>query len=41
MTLPAVQAGKQFDVLDSTWMTGIGVLGANEILDDLQTFSST
>ncbi len=37
-TLPAVQSGNQFDVLDSTWMTGIGVLGANEILDDLQTF---
>jgi iron complex transport system substrate-binding protein len=37
-TLPAVQAGNQFDILDSTWMTGIGVLGANEILDDLQTF---
>ena len=40
-TLPAVQAGNQFDILDSTWMTGIGVLGANEILDDLQTFSAT
>lgn len=35
-TLPAVQAGKQFDVLDSTWMTGIGVIGANEILDDIE-----
>ena len=37
-TLPAVQSGNQFDVLDSTWMTGIGVLGANGILDDLETF---
>ncbi len=37
-TLPAVQSGSQFDILDSTWMTGIGVLGANEILDDLETF---
>ncbi len=35
--LPAVQAGSQFDILDSTWMTGIGVLGANKILDDLET----
>ena len=23
--------GMQFDVLDSTWMTGIGVIGANAI----------
>lgn len=37
-SLPAVQAGKQFDILDSTWMTGIGVIGANAILDDLETF---
>ncbi len=36
--LPAVQSGNQFDITDSTWMTGIGVLGANAILDDLQTF---
>lgn len=35
-TLPAVQNGKQFDILDSTWMTGIGVIGANAILDDLE-----
>ena len=34
--LPAVQEGRQFDILDSTWMTGIGVLGANAILDDLE-----
>jgi iron complex transport system substrate-binding protein len=33
--LSAVQSGQQFDILDSTWMTGIGVIGANLILDDL------
>ena len=37
-TLPAVQSGNEFDMLDSTWMTGIGVIGANAILDDLETF---
>ena len=37
-TLPAVQSGNEFDILDSTWMTGIGVIGANAILDDLETF---
>ncbi len=36
--LPAVQAGEQFDIVDSTWMTGIGILGGNEILDDLERF---
>jgi iron complex transport system substrate-binding protein len=36
--LPAVAEGRQFDVEDSTWMTGIGVLGANEILDDLEAW---
>jgi iron complex transport system substrate-binding protein len=36
--LPAVAGGRQFDVEDSTWMTGIGVLGANEILDDLEAW---
>jgi iron complex transport system substrate-binding protein len=39
-TLPAVQSGNEFDILDSTWMTGIGVIGANAILDDLQMFLS-
>lgn len=34
--LAVVQAGQQFDITDTTWMTGIGVLGANEILDDLE-----
>ncbi|WP_218024636.1 hypothetical protein [Glutamicibacter uratoxydans] len=34
--LPAVKAGKTFKVEDETWMVGIGVVGANEILDDLE-----
>ncbi len=34
--LSVVQAGQQFDITDQTWMTGIGVLGANRILDDLE-----
>ncbi|MDQ2678652.1 MAG: iron-siderophore ABC transporter substrate-binding protein, partial [Actinomycetota bacterium] len=34
--LSAVQQGRQFDIADMTWMTGIGVLGANRILDDLE-----
>ena len=34
--LPAVAEGRQFDIEDGTWMTGIGVLGANLILDDLE-----
>jgi ABC-type Fe3+-hydroxamate transport system substrate-binding protein len=36
--LPAVGEGRQFDVEDSTWMSGIGVLGANQILDDLEAW---
>lgn len=35
--LPAVLDGRQHDIEDGTWMTGIGVLGANRILDDLQS----
>ena len=31
-----MQNGLQFDVLDRTWMTGIGVIGANLNLDDLE-----
>lgn len=38
--LPAVAEGRQFDIEDSTWMTGIGVLGANLILDDLENWLS-
>lgn len=34
--LPAVKSGKTFEVEDETWMVGIGVVGANEILDDLE-----
>lgn len=35
-SLPAVQSGRVFEVSDDTWMLGIGVLGANELLDDLE-----
>lgn len=35
-TLDAVENDSQFDVRDDIWMTGIGVLGANLILDDLE-----
>jgi len=35
-SLPAVQEGRQYDILDTTWMTGIGPIGANRILDDLE-----
>lgn len=38
--LPAVRSGQQFDILDGTWMTGIGIIGANRILDDLQEFAA-
>lgn len=34
--LPAVKSEKTFEVADETWMVGIGVLGAGEILDDVQ-----
>ena len=36
--LPAVAGGKLFTIEDSTWMTGIGVIGANLILDDLESW---
>jgi iron complex transport system substrate-binding protein len=35
-SLTAVQNGRQFDVRSDIWMTGIGVLGAHLILDDLE-----
>ena len=38
--LPAVAAGRQFDIADDTWMTGIGLIGANRILDDLEVWLS-
>ena len=34
--LPAVKSGQAYEVEDETWMVGIGVLGAGEILDDVQ-----
>ncbi|WP_084734233.1 ABC transporter substrate-binding protein [Rhodococcus sp. RD6.2] len=34
-TLPAVQGGKVFEFEDETWMVGIGVVGANLILDQI------
>lgn len=34
-TLPAVQTGQAFEVEDEIWMVGIGVLGANTMLDQL------
>lgn len=34
--LPAVKSGRAHEVADETWMVGIGVLGAGEILDDVQ-----
>ena len=34
--LPAVKSGRTHEVADETWMVGIGVLGAGEILDDVQ-----
>jgi len=36
--LPAVAEGRQFDIDDDIWFTGIGVLGANLILDDLESW---
>lgn len=37
-TLSAVREGCQFNVEDDEWMLGIGLIGANIILDDLQSF---
>jgi iron complex transport system substrate-binding protein len=34
--VPAVEAGCQFDVEDGQWMIGIGLIGADVILDDLE-----
>ncbi|MEB8326063.1 iron-siderophore ABC transporter substrate-binding protein [Dietzia kunjamensis] len=34
--LPAVKSGQTYEVEDETWMVGIGVLGAGEILDNVQ-----
>ena len=35
-SLDAVENGCQFDVSDDTWMVGIGLIGAQGILDDLE-----
>ncbi|MFC4128574.1 ABC transporter substrate-binding protein [Nocardia rhizosphaerae] len=34
--LPAVASGQAYEVADDTWMLGIGVLGANKIIDDIE-----
>lgn len=34
--LGAVKNGKAYEVPDETWMTGIGITAANEVLDDLE-----
>ncbi|MFC6012287.1 ABC transporter substrate-binding protein [Nocardia lasii] len=34
-TLPGVRAGRDHAVDDDTWMLGIGVIGANKIIDDV------
>jgi iron complex transport system substrate-binding protein len=35
-SLPAVTEGRQYDVEDDEWMIGIGLLGAEVILDDVE-----
>ncbi|WP_330151289.1 iron-siderophore ABC transporter substrate-binding protein [Rhodococcus chondri] len=35
-TQPAVRSGNTFEFEDETWMVGIGVVGANIILDDVE-----
>jgi ABC-type Fe3+-hydroxamate transport system substrate-binding protein len=35
-TLPAVQQRRVYEVSDDVWMLGIGVLGANALLDDIE-----
>ncbi|SDT39833.1 ABC transporter substrate-binding protein [Jiangella sp. DSM 45060] len=39
--LPAIAAGDVHEVEDDTWMLGIGVLGANLILDELEGIAGT
>ncbi len=34
-SLPAVQAGQVHEVEDETWMIGIGIVGANAVLDEI------
>lgn len=40
-TLGAVQRGDAHAVPDSTWMSGVGIFGAHEILDDLAAIFGT
>lgn len=39
-SLPAVQAGKVYEVEDETWMIGIGIVGANTVLDEIESLLS-
>jgi iron complex transport system substrate-binding protein len=34
--LPAAQTGKAYDVSADVWMLGIGLIGANLVLDDIE-----
>ena len=36
--LPAVRAGRVYEVPDDTWALGIGILAANQVVDDLFTY---
>ncbi|WP_280401790.1 ABC transporter substrate-binding protein [Nocardia carnea] len=38
--LPAVAAGRAHEVADDTWMLGIGVVGANLVLDDIERLAA-
>lgn len=38
--LPAVAAGRAYEVADDTWMLGIGVVGANLVLDDIERLAT-
>ncbi|GGN66900.1 hypothetical protein [Nocardia rhizosphaerihabitans] len=35
-SLPAVTAGRAYEVSDDTWMPGIGVIGAGQIIDEIE-----
>ncbi|GEM33693.1 iron siderophore-binding protein [Nocardia neocaledoniensis NBRC 108232] len=39
-SLPAVAGGRAYEVADDTWMLGIGVLGANKIIDDIERLAT-
>lgn len=38
--LPAVREGRAYEVEDDTWMLGIGVVGANKIIDEIELLSA-